>query len=167
MNEQNYEYRTGRTEPEKKHNGIIAILLILVIFLSGLVSLLSIMNIHLLGKLQQTAGDTPLSFAEGDISPVEPEGDTLTIGDITLQEQPEMYQQLYDLPAGLYVVDAPEDGKVLPGDVLVGFANTAVGSLAELNSICKTRKAGDRVELKFYRQHEDYFTHTVILEETP
>ena len=167
MNEQNYEYRNGRTKPEKKHNGIIAVLLILVIFLSGLVSLLGIMNIHLLGKLQQAVEDTPLSFAEGDVTPMEPEGDTLTIGDITLQEQSEMYQQLYDLPAGLYVVDASENGQVLPGDVLVGFENTAVGSLAELNSICKTRKAGDRVELKFYRQNEDYYTHTVILEETP
>ena len=167
MDEQQFEYRTGRTEPEKKHNGIVAFLLILVIFLSGLVSVLGILNIQLFRLLEAQESTAPLSFAEGDISSVAPEGNSLTVGGITLQEQPEMYQQLYDLPAGLYVVAAPEDGQVLPGDVLVGFENTAVGSLAELNSIYQTRKTGDRVELRFYRQSQDYFTHTITLEETP
>ena len=138
-----------------------------MIFLSGLVSLLGIMNIHLFRLLDAREDTTPLSFAEGDLTPVEPEGNSLTMGGITVQEQPEMYQQLYDLPAGLYVVDAPDNGTVLPGDVLVCFENTAVGSLSELNSIYKTRKAGDRVELKFYRQNENYYTHTVTLEEIP
>ena len=47
MDEQQYEYRTGRTEPTKKHNGLIAFLLICVIFLTGLVSALGLLNIHL------------------------------------------------------------------------------------------------------------------------
>ena len=167
MDEQQFEYRTGRTEPEKKHNGLIAFLLILVIFLSGLVSVLGILNIQLFRLLETQDGTTPLSFAEGDVSAVAPEGNSMTVGGITLQEQPEMYQQLYNLPAGLYVVDAGAESPVLPGDVLVGFGNTAVGSLAELNGIYATCKPGDRVELKFYRQDADYYTHTVTLEEAP
>lgn len=167
MEEKQYEYRTGRTEPQKKHNGIIAVLLILVIFLSGLVSILGLMNIHLFRLLDAQADTTPLSFAEGDLTPVAPEGNSLTVGGITVQEQPEMYQQLYDLPAGLYVVDAPADGPVIPGDVLVGFENTAVGSLTELNTIYKTCQPGDRVELKFYRQGAEPFSHTVTMEEIP
>ena len=167
MDEQQFEYRTGRTEPRQKHNGLIAFLLILVIFLSGLVSVLGILNIHLFRMLEAQDDTSPLSFAAGDIAPADFDGNALTIGGITLQEQPEMYQQLYDLPAGLYVVDADDDGPVLPGDVLVGFENTAVGSLSELNSIYGTCKPGDRVNLKFYRQGADYYTHTVILEETP
>lgn len=167
MDEQQFEYRTGRTSPRQKHNGIIAVLLILVIFLSGLVSLLGLMNIHLFRLLDAQENTTPLSFAEGDLTPVEPEGNSLTVGGITVQEQPEMYQQLYDLPTGLYVVDAPEGGQVLPGDVLVGFENTAVGSLTELNTIYKTCQPGDRVELKFYRQGAEHFTYTVTLEDSP
>ena len=163
MDEQQFEYRTGRTEPEKKHNGIIAFLLILVIFLSGLVSVMGILNIHLLGKLQQAGGTAPLSFAEGDLIPVEPEGNSLTVGGITVQEMPEMYPQLYDLPKGLYVVDAPEDGPVIPGDVLIGFANSAVGSLAVLNALQDTCQTGQQVELMLYRQGE-YFSHTVTLD---
>lgn len=163
MEEKQYEYRTGRTAPRQKHNGLIAILLILVIFLSGLASMLGILNIHLFHKLQQTDSETPLSFARGDLIPVEPEGNSLTVGGITVQEMPEMYPQLYDLPAGLYVVDTPENGPVTPGDVLIGFGNSAVGSLAVLNALQDTYKAGQQIELMFYRQGE-YFTHTVTLD---
>ena len=163
MDEQQFEYRTGRTEPQKKHNGIIAFLLILVIFLSGLASMLGILNIHLLSKLQQAGGTAPLSFAEGDLIPVEPEGNSLPVGGITVQEMPEMYPQLYDLPKGLYVVDAPENGPVIPGDVLIGFGNSAVGSLAVLNALQDTCETGQQVELMLYRQGE-YFSHTVTLD---
>ncbi len=162
MDEQRFEYRTGRTAPRQKHNGIIAFLLILVIFLGGLVSVLGLLNIHLFRQLQQQ-DKSPLSFAQGDLVPVEPEGDSLAVGGITVQEMPAMYQQLYDLPSGLYVVDAPENGPVAPGDVLIGFGNSVVGSLAVLNALQDTCQAGQRVELMFYRQGE-YFTHTVTLE---
>ena len=48
-------YGTGRTRPRKSHGGTIALLLILVIFLSGVVAFLSIMNVRLLNQL----GDQP------------------------------------------------------------------------------------------------------------
>ncbi len=46
-------YGTGRTEPPKNHSGIIALLLILVIFLSGIISVLSFLNIQLFQQLNQ------------------------------------------------------------------------------------------------------------------
>ena len=164
MNEHNYEYRTGRTQPRKNRNGLIAVLLICIIFLCGLVSMLSLMNIRLLSQLNEAGEETPVSFAQGDITPVEPEGETLTVAQITVQEMPDMYQQIYELPAGLYVIDAPAGGPVSPGDVLVGFDRSAVGSLAELNTLLLTRKAGETISLSLYRQDADYFTHTVTLE---
>ena len=86
MNEQSFEYRTGQTQPQKSSRGLIALLLICVIFLCGLVSVLSLMNIRLLNKLQQAGTETPLSFAQGDLTPIEPEGDSLTLDGITVQE---------------------------------------------------------------------------------
>lgn len=160
MNEQSFEYRTGQTQPGKSSRGLIAFLLICVIFLCGVVSMLGMMNIKLLSMLQDD-GETPLSFATGDITPAEPEGNSLTLGGITVQEMPAMYQQIEDLPAGLYVVDAPENGPVVPGDILIGFDRSAVGSLAVLNALQNTCKAGQRVELTFFRQDADYFTHTI------
>lgn len=164
MDEQAYEYRTGRTHPRKNRNGLIAFLLICVIFLCGVVSVLGMMNIRLFRKLQETNTHTPLSFAQGDITPVQPEGDCLTVGGITVQEMPDMYPEMYDLPKGLYVVDAPENGPVLPGDVLVGFDRSAVGSLAVLNALQEACKAGQKIDMTFYRQDADYFTHTVTLD---
>ena len=59
--EEHFEYRTGRTDPAKSRRGLIAILLILVIFLGGLVSVLSILNIHLFRRLKDTQ-QTPFFF---------------------------------------------------------------------------------------------------------
>ena len=49
MDEQNWmhEYRTGRTQPKKSRSGLIAVLLILVIFLAGIISAMGLLNIRL------------------------------------------------------------------------------------------------------------------------
>ncbi len=155
MNEQSYEYRTGQTQPAKSSRGIIAFLLICVILLGGTVSILGLMNIHLLAKLRQANTDTPLSFAQGDFSPVEPEGAGLTVAGITVQELPEVYQQFHDLPAGLFVVDSQVD-TILPGDVLTQFDGAAVTTLEELNTLYTQKKVGDRLWFTFHRQGEAF-----------
>ena len=45
-------YETGRTRPPKSHGGLIALLLVIVIFLGGLVSVLGILNVRLFAQLQ-------------------------------------------------------------------------------------------------------------------
>ena len=94
---------------------------------------------------------------------MEPEGDSVTVGGITVQELPAVYQQLHELPQGLYVVDSAH-AEVIPGDVLISFDHSVVGSLAVLNALQDTCQAGQQVELMFYRQNADYFTYTVALE---
>ena len=74
MDEQNWmhEYRTGRTKPKKNRSGLIALLLIGVIFLAGIVSTLSLLNIRLFKQLekQETENSTPLSFSQdGELQP--------------------------------------------------------------------------------------------------
>ncbi len=160
MNEQSFEYRTGQTQPRKNRNGLIAFLLICVIFLCGIVSALGLLNIRLFRQLQEANNTSPLSFAQGDSAPVEPEGDSLTVGGITVQEMPDMYQQIYELPAGLYVVDAPENGPVSPGDVLTEFDGAAVANLEELKALYAKKKAGDRLWFTFHREGKD-FSYTI------
>ena len=46
------KYETGRTKPPKNHTGLIAVLLVVVIFLSGLVSFLGILNVRLFAQLK-------------------------------------------------------------------------------------------------------------------
>lgn len=139
MNEQRNEYRTGRTEPQKKHNGIIALLLILVIFLSGLVSVLGIMNIHLFRLLDDQKGTAPLSFSQQDGTVELPEN-VVTVAGLHIQDIPALYQSVHELPEGLYISHVTDNSQaeqsgILAGDILVKFAGTPVSSLDTLKKL--------------------------------
>ena len=58
------EYGIGRTQPPKSHSGVIAILLIAVIFLIGTITLLGFMNIRMFQqlRLQETGKDVTICF---------------------------------------------------------------------------------------------------------
>jgi len=145
MDEQRNEYRTGRTEPQKKHNGIIAVLLILVILLCGLVSILGIMNIHLFHLLDAKKDHVPLSFAQGQDQTQATAGTgELTVEGMTVTEIPDIYQQMCDLPHGLYISHvtpgshAQQQG-IAAGDVLTRFAGKPVSSLSDLQGVLESR----------------------------
>lgn len=56
-------YHTGSAKPHKEHRGLIAVLMILVIFLGGLASALGLLNVRLLQEIAQfraDAKDVPL-----------------------------------------------------------------------------------------------------------
>lgn len=57
-------YQTGSTKPPKSHSGLMAVLLIAVIFLAGISSILGIMNIRLFSALNKD-GNGPLSLSDG------------------------------------------------------------------------------------------------------
>jgi len=65
-------YGTGRTEPPKSRGGVIALMLILIIFLCGIVALLGILNIRLFRQLQiQKEEELAISFAMAETMPQE------------------------------------------------------------------------------------------------
>lgn len=130
MDEQ-YAYRTGRTDPAKSSRGLIAVLLICVIFLGGLVSALSIMNIHLFRMLQNTQV-APLSFSAGKAT--QAAEDSLILAGMALQEADPVYQQLHNLPEGLFVARVEPGSQaeklgIHPGDVLTALDKTPVFTL--------------------------------------
>ena len=155
MEEQQYEYRTGRTRPPKS-NGLIAGLLICIIFLCGVISAMGLMNIRLTRLLEDARQEQPpLSFAEGDAT-MPTDATHTTLAGMALQELPVVYQQIHDLPQGLYIsqVDdgsAAEKAGILPGDVLVAFDGNALSTLSELDVLRSARKAGVRVKLLINR----------------
>lgn len=56
-------YETGRTKPPKSHGGLIAVLLVIVIFLVGLVSALSVLNVKLFQQLNNLpTGEDEVAF---------------------------------------------------------------------------------------------------------
>ena len=55
-------YGTGRTQPPKSHGGLIAVLLVAVIFLGGLVSVLGILNVKLFNELNDQPKENPAAL---------------------------------------------------------------------------------------------------------
>ncbi len=56
-------YGTGRTRPPKNHGGLIAVLLVIVIFLGGLVSVLGILNVKLFAQLKSQSDTSQASLS--------------------------------------------------------------------------------------------------------
>ena len=75
MDERNYTYHdhnwddsvygTGRTEPPKSRGGLVALLLILVIFLCGIVTVLGILNVKMFTQLNQEKKDLSIAYVDG------------------------------------------------------------------------------------------------------
>ena len=54
-------YQTGRTEPPKHYRGVIALLLVLVILLSGIATTLSFLNFKLYFQLNAQKAASPVT----------------------------------------------------------------------------------------------------------
>ena len=78
-------YETGRTKPPKSYGSLIALLLVVVIFLGGLVTVLSLLNVKLFAQLQdlsQKEEDDPFSL----ISETDPTEDELSAFDSSIHK---------------------------------------------------------------------------------
>ena len=161
MDKQHYEYRTGRTEPRQKHSGIIAFLLILVIFLAGLVSIMGVMNIRLTRLLVDKQENTPLSFAYEDQHALEETDLGVVFAGMNIQEMPPTYQAMHNLPAGLYIAAVQEDSQgqlrgILAGDVLVSLSGAPVSSLKDLQFLLSQSKGQVTLTVCRDGEHADY-----------
>ena len=97
MDERNYNrndpwdqgvYETGRTKPPKSYGSLIALLLVVVIFLGGLVTVLSLLNVKLFAQLQdlsQKEENDPFSL----ITETEPTEEELSAFDPSVQNHSE------------------------------------------------------------------------------
>lgn len=125
-------YQTGSTRPPKSHGGLIAVLLVLVIFLGGIASALGLLNIRLFSQIQSQPGgdDPPVSFADiaptkTATDPVDSEPDatverstlpTVTAGNVTLDIQ--------DTPDP--VANVPQEGGMALQDIYTKAIDSVV-----------------------------------------
>lgn len=153
-------YQTGSTQPPKHHGGLIAFLLGLVIFLGGISTALSLMNIKLFRQLnaQTEATRSPVAFAQADgIEDLEvaPEAVSFCLG-FAGQTVPDFWCLYQDIPHGVYVMDvtAGSDAAlkgVSPGDVITAIDGTAVTSAEELSRYLQIYAGGEQVEITLCR----------------
>ena len=175
-------YRTGSTTPPKSHSGLIAILLVLVVFLAGLVSILSMLNIKLFSafyEMQQTE-DVPLALEIGD----DMIDDLLTIDEMPVAASDNksigilgdpvtaVYQKHFALPEGLFITYVEEYSTahregLQEGDVLISLDGHPMTEDHSLMDFLEQRDLGDSCKALVYRRDTDeQFTITLTIERT-
>ena len=147
-------YRTGSTQPPKSHGGLIAFLLVLVIFLCGVSTALGLMNIRLSGILSQSDRETsPMAFSGAKAE--EYTEDIHFLLGFSGQEIPEIWCLYQDLPRGIYITnvtdhsDAAAKG-VLPGDILLCVDGQDIPTTDQLSALL-AEKRGQSAQVILYR----------------
>lgn len=107
-------YGTGRTKPPKSHGGLICLLLILVIFLSGIVTFLGIMNIRLTYRLNAKEEELSLAFDEQAEVPVSAQEQPVMAAAETLATEPEVHLDLMTPPETETTVPSEESDAMMP-----------------------------------------------------
>ena len=158
--EQN-SYQTGSTKPPKSYQGIIAVLLIMVIFLGGIVSALGMLNIRLFKLLEgqtQTTQGSLLQFsryADSTVATAQ-EGVTLSALGLTGQEITELCRSYYGWPEGLYISSVAAAGPAAKadlrqGDILVAIDGIPMTSETALTGVVSGKSAGDMLLATVFR----------------
>ena len=94
-------YGTGNTEPPKEHHGPMALMLILIIFLFGIVTVLGILNIRLFQELRLKRQETELSLSFTTEATLPPETTPTEMPIATAEEAPPINSmQLQQSPKG-------------------------------------------------------------------
>lgn len=87
---QESSWQTGSTQPPKSRGGLIALMLILIIFLCGIITVLGILNIKLFQKLQvQEESDLSISFTVGQTVPTETTPAVVSEPAVSIQQEPD------------------------------------------------------------------------------
>ena len=149
-------YGTGSTHPPKSHGGIVVLLLILVIFLSGIISLLSFMNIKLFQALnqqkQQEQAHSPMAFDHQDdlsrnqIDPTDATEDP--------HNQPDMSLSLNKSPQS--VENVPEPGAMSWQDIYEKISPSVI-------SVVSTTPTGDRTGSGIILSDQGYLVTTACM----
>ncbi len=153
-------YETGVTQPGKSYRGVIAVLLMVVIFLSGVVTALGLMNIHLFRQLKEdgTAQVTPVSFEAPDGEGISPYA-RMDVG----TQIPELgiwyvmvsgvCNQYYDIPMGLMVTSASTTA-IRSGDILRAIEGQSIQTEQDLLNVLETCENWEEVTVTLYRVSE-------------
>lgn len=160
--EQPQTYQTGSTNPPKNHGGIIAFLLVLVIFLCGISTALGLMNIRLfrqLSAMDATQETGAVAFAEAPKvnSAIADDSEVAFSPGFTGQGVPDFWQHYHDLPQGVYITQvddgsAAQLGGLLPGDVLTRLDGIPVPNADTLRDLLTGYTSGQSVAVEICRE---------------
>ena len=155
-------YQTGSTTPQKSHGGIIAILLVAVIFLTGVSTALGLLNIRLFKQINTLEENSAVSFSKGKEQTASLDSSVTRFPALGIagQRLSSFYQVYYHLPQGIYVTEvtgSPTAGdRILPGDVLTCINTQPISTEVQLQDILKACASGDMVNIEVYRSQQTH-----------
>ncbi len=173
-------YGTGRTEPPKSNSNLIALMMIIIIFLSGIISGLSFLNIRLFRQLQQAQSETDtisMAFsqletaARAESLPLEEYLEAAAVRIPCLELEGEYItpfdQRYFNWPAGMLITALDAGGKAQSlglevGDILTRINGTAITSQAELDDFLSTANLNTALALTIQRDGRE-----LILSDNP
>jgi len=169
-------YKTGSTKPPKKRGGLVAGLLIAVILLAGVSSILGVMNIQLFRMLQADreasvsfSGNMPTEAKNTTPEAVQDDASKTILG-LTAENISELDRRYYHLPGGVLICALEEQGcaakaGLAVGDIILSTNGEEIRSVQDLEQVLHSCKAGDRVEVVFYRCSTEKQLETTVIYE--
>ncbi len=171
-------YETGRTQPPKSHSGLIAILLIAVIFLGGIFRAMDSLNISpFYGEDADRNAENCLHFSrltDGETTASETFDQSFVPGrpcaGFTGEVLSALDQRIYLLPKGIYITqvtagsDAEKKG-ISPGDILLRLDDQPITDQDSLNAVLHNHIAGDTVKAVIFRDGAQHIIHIILTEE--
>ena len=154
-------YETGSTQPPGSRIWIV-LLLVMLIFISGIITTLGILNIRLWSLLTpETTEAVPLSFTR-----IEEPAVHTALG-FEPQTISAFHRNYYHLPQGVYIPRVQNGSNaalagVLPGDILVSFNGQPVADSDALQALVDGCNAGDTVSLTLLRDGNELTAEFVL-----
>ena len=129
-------YQTGSTCPPKSYGGLVAFLLVLVIFLCGIITALGLMNVHLFRQLNNAPDPNSLEFSQATEATL---SRTHQILGFSTQDMPEFWRVYPDMPRGVFISDVEETSDaaaqgIQPGDILLKLDGEQIADTAALDA---------------------------------
>lgn len=162
MNDHYYE--TGSTQPPKSRVWFV-LLLVLIIFVSGIITALGLLNIKVWGTFSLgREKSVPIEFTRVEstapaqsVLPQAAGNASLGVATETVGPFISVY---YQLPRGVYIPRVPAGSHaahagILPGDVLLQLDGHRIKDTGALDSLLLGYRPGDPVELRLYRDGQE------------
>lgn len=169
-------YRTGSTRPPKSHRGLLAAMLITIIFLCGVFTAFSLLNVRFFQSMPTDInapkasdgirgdGIECIGFAVPN-APVKERANPFFAQDhvsclgVSVKQLSSFEQLYYRLPSGLYItkVDPATDAAakgLAPGDILLSIDGTTLADTDTLQQLLSGHSAGEAVSVAIYRNSQ-------------
>ena len=148
-------YQTGSTCPPKSRRGLIAFLLVLVIFLCGIITALGMMNIRLFRQLHAASSqnESLLAFSQ---AAQETRTDTFFALGFSGQNIPEFWHIYQDMPRGIYITEVAKNSDaarkgIAPGDILLRVDGEPISDTDTLLALLNARQEQVSAQVLIYR----------------